>query len=132
MVEYHLFLLQTCRDRISSERKSYQVYPSAIYCTRGRIWKGDVLVADIEELEQVDAPEIHAERLNAKKVLTPMNGEKFFFLVADGTVKIFGEDQDLRTSTLIRDSPDRGEEQGNLLEESERVFFNAISRLVAV
>ena len=54
-----------------------------------------------------------------KKVLTPMNGEKFFFLVADGTVKIFGGDQDLRTYTLIQDSPDRGEEQGNLMGESD-------------
>ena len=28
----------------------------------GRIWKGDILVADIEELEQMDASEIHARR----------------------------------------------------------------------
>ena len=26
----------------------------------GRIWKGDILVADIEELEEMDASEIHA------------------------------------------------------------------------
>ena len=35
-----------------------------------RIWKGDILVADIEELEQMDASEIYAKRLNAKEVLT--------------------------------------------------------------
>ena len=29
-----------------------------------RIWKEDVLVADIEELENLDASEIHARRLN--------------------------------------------------------------------
>ena len=39
------------------------------------IWKGDILVADIEELEKMDASEIHAGRLNAKEVLTPKNGE---------------------------------------------------------
>ena len=39
--------------------------------------------------------------------------------IADGKVKIYGEDQVLRTSTLTRDSPDRGEEQGNLSGESE-------------
>ena len=35
----------------------------------GRIWKGDVLVADIEELESMDASEIYAKRLNAKEVI---------------------------------------------------------------
>ena len=56
---------------------------------------------------------------NAKEVLTPMSGEKFIFPIADGTVKLSGGDQDLRTATLIRDHPDRGEEQGNLLGESD-------------
>ena len=36
---------------------------------RGRIWKGDVLVADLEELETMDASEIYSKRLNAKKVI---------------------------------------------------------------
>ena len=43
-----------------------------------------------------------------------MIGEKFTFPIADGTVKLSGADQNLRTSTVIRDRPDRGEEQGNL------------------
>ena len=52
-------------------------------------------------------------------MLTPTKGEKFKFPVADGTVKNSGGDQDLRTSTFIRDSPDRGEEQENLRGESD-------------
>ena len=40
----------------------------------GGIWKGDILVADIEELEEMDASEIYAKRINAKEVLTPMSG----------------------------------------------------------
>ena len=44
------------------------------------------------------------------------------FPIADGTVKLSGGDQVLRTSTLIRDSPDRGEEQRNLLDESDGSF----------
>ena len=48
------------------------------------------MVADIEELEEMDASEIHARRLNAKEVLTPQRCGKFMFPVADGTVKIFG------------------------------------------
>ena len=50
-----------------------------------------------------------------KEVLTPMSGEKFMFPIADGTVKL----QVLRTSTLIRDRPGRGEEQGNLQGKSD-------------
>ena len=74
------------------------------------------MVADIEELEQMDASELYARRLNAKEVLTPMEGEHFIFPVADGTVKF------LRTSTSIRHSPDRGEAQENLRGESDGSF----------
>ena len=42
-----------------------------------RIWNGDIFVADIEELEILDASEVHARRLNAKEIMTPKNGEKF-------------------------------------------------------
>ena len=44
------------------------------------------MIADIEELEKMDASEIHVWRLNAKEVLTPQNGEKIVFPIADGTV----------------------------------------------
>ena len=83
----------------------------------GRIWKGDMLTADVEELEQMDASEIHAWRLNAREVSTPMKGDKNIFPIADGTVKICGGDQRLRTSTLIWDRPERGEEQEMLQGE---------------
>ena len=65
----------------------------------GGIWKGDILVADIDELEEMDASGIYAKRLNAKQVFTPMSGEKLIFPIADGTVKLSGGDQDLTTST---------------------------------
>ena len=62
----------------------------------------------------MDASESRAKRLNAKGVLTRRNGDKFISPV-DGTVKLSGRDQVLRTSTSMRDSPDRGEEHENLL-----------------
>ena len=37
----------------------------------GGIPKGYILVVDVEELENLDASEIHARRLNAKKALIP-------------------------------------------------------------
>ena len=49
----------------------------------GGIWKGDVLVADLEELETMDASEIYSKRLNAKEVIFPKENGKFIFPVAD-------------------------------------------------
>ena len=69
------------------------------------------MIADIAELEKMDASEIHARRLNAKEVLTPMKGDNFIFPVADGTVKTAGGDRSLIPSTLVQDRPERGEEQ---------------------
>ena len=91
------------------------------------IWKGDIIVADIAELEQMDVSELHARRLHAKEVLTPMKGENFIFPVADGTVKVSGRDQDLRTSTLIRDSPVRRARQPS--KRIKRVLVNSTTRL---
>ena len=85
----------------------------------GRIWKGDVLVADIEELETMDASEIYSKRLNAKEVISPKEKGKFIFPIADGRIKPLGGDQDLRTSTLIRQRPIREESHIDFLGESE-------------
>ena len=82
-------------------------------------WKGNTMVADTEELEEMDASELHARRLNAKEVLMPMKGDNFIFPVADGRVKTNVGDRRLRPSTLIRDHPDRGEEQETLQGESD-------------
>ena len=43
----------------------------------GRIWNGDILVVDIEELENLDASEIQRRRLSAKEVITPRRSEHF-------------------------------------------------------
>ena len=85
----------------------------------GGIWKGDVLVADTEELETIDASEIYSKRLNAKEVIFPKEKGEFIFPAADGRTKLSGGDQELRTSTLIREHPIRGESQGDFLGESE-------------
>ena len=84
-----------------------------------RIWKGDVLVADLEELETMDASEIDSKRLNAKEVIFPKENGKFIFPVADGRIKFAGGDQDLRTSILIRERPIRGESNIDFLGEPE-------------
>ena len=78
LVEYYP---KTAKDQSRIHQFGKKVFPGlflgyALYAVR--IWKGDILVADIEELETMDASEIHARRLNAKKVLTPMKGDNFY------------------------------------------------------
>ena len=46
-----------------------------VHCSRMEF--GKILVADMEELEILDASESHARILNAKEKLTPKNGEIF-------------------------------------------------------
>ena len=67
----------------------------------------------------MDAREICSKRLNSKEVIFPKENGKFIFPVAGGRIKLHGGDQDLRTSTLKRERPIRGESHINFLGESE-------------
>ena len=94
---------ETERVFVYSERKYYQE------SIAGRIWKGDILVADIEEWEKLDASEIYPRRLNAKEVLiTHIDGE-FIFLVTDGSATLSGRDNEFRELTVRRESTVRRE-----------------------
>ena len=111
----------SAKDQSRIHKIGKKVFPGlflryALYA--GGIWKCDVLIADLEELETMDASEIHSKRLNAKEVIFPENG-KFVFPAADGRIKLSGGDQELRTPTLIREHPIRGESQRDFRGESE-------------
>ena len=84
----------------------------------GRIWKGDIMGADLEELETMVASEIYSKRLNAKEVIFPKEHGNLF-PIEDGRIKLPGRDQELRTPTLIREHPIRGEGHVDFLGESE-------------
>ena len=77
LVEYHPI---TAKDQ-SRIHQFGKVLPGlflgyALYA--GGIWKGDVLVADLEELETMDASEIYSKRLNAKEVIFSQKKENYF------------------------------------------------------
>ena len=79
----HHFLRKTYRGYINLVQKSCQVYSLGYALHAEGIWKGDILIADNEELAQMDASEIHARRLTAKDALTPMKGSNFILPVAE-------------------------------------------------
>ena len=72
-----LFLRKTSKESNNLESKSYLDCSLDTDCTR-EIWKGDVLVADSEELDTMDASEIYSERLNAKEVIFSQKMEHAF------------------------------------------------------
>ena len=119
LVEYHSI---TSKDQSRIHQFGKKVLPGlflgyALYA--GRLWKGDVLIADFEELETMDASEIYSKRLDAKEVIFPKENGEFIFPIADGRIKTLGGDQDLRTSTLVRHRPIQGESRVDFLGELE-------------
>ena len=69
LVEY---LPSSARDQASIHQFGKNVLPRIFpgyALIAGWIWKGDILVADTEELKILDATEIYPSRLNAKEVL---------------------------------------------------------------
>ena len=57
----------------------------------------------------MDTSEIYSKRNNAKEVIFPKENGKFILPTADGRINLSGGDQELRTPTLIREHPIRGE-----------------------
>ena len=122
LVEYHP---KTAKDQSKIHQFGKKILPGlflgyALYA--GGIWKGDVLVADLEELETMDASEIYSKRLNA--YLFPKEKKRIYFSIADGPIKTPGGNQELRTSTLVRHRPIQGESNIDFLGESEGSFHN--------
>ena len=128
LVEYHPI---TAKDQSRIHQLGKKVLPGlfpgyALYA--GGIWKGDVLVADLEELETMDASEIYSKRLNAKEVISPKEKGEFIFPIADGRIILSGRGQELRTSTLVRPRAIQGEGHVDFLENQKGL---TTSRLVS-
>ena len=113
-----LFLRKTNQESINLERKSYLDCSSDTHCTRENLegWRtgcrpwgvgDDRRIRNLLKKTQCERGDISQE-----------NG-KFMFPVADGRIKPLGGDQDLRTSTLTRQRPIRGESHLDFLGESE-------------
>ena len=115
MVEYHTI---SAKDMSRLHQLGPKVLPGiflgyVLYAVR--VWNGDIMFTDIEELEEMDASEIHARRLNAKEVLTPMKGAKFLYSQSRMEQSKFLEEIDVWSHPL---------ESGIVLnEERNKKFF---------
>ena len=72
----------------------------------------------------MDASEIYSKGVSAKEVIFPEENGNFIIPVEDGRIKLSGGDQELRTSTLIRERPIQGEGHVDFLGESEGSLFH--------
>ena len=73
----------TAKDQSRIHQFGKKVLPGlflgyALYA--GGIWKVDILVADLKELETMDASEMYSKRLNAKEVIYPKEKKDNLFL----------------------------------------------------
>ena len=113
MVEYYPM---SAKDQSRIHQFGKKVSPGlflgyALYA--GGIWKGDVLIADLEGSETMDASEIYSKRLNVKEVIFPKQGE-LIFPIADGRIKLSeGDHLDTGSYTI------RGEGHVDFLGQSE-------------
>ena len=128
LVEYHPI---TAKDQSRIHQFGKKVLPGlflgyALYA--GGIWKGDVLVVDLEELETMDASEIYSKRLNAKEVIFPKEKGEFIFPIAGGRIKPFGGDQDLRTPTLVGIDQFKERVILTFLENLKGLFYHLTTR----
>ena len=84
MVEYHLV---SSKDQSRLHQFGAKVLPRKFLGYVLYPGKSGIMIADIEELEKMDASDLHARMLNAKEVLTPQRMEISYFLWQMGQSK---------------------------------------------
>ena len=92
------------------------------------IWKEDIFVANIEELEKIDSSEIYRRRINAKEILTPPKGDNFVFSIAHGTRKLLGRYHEFRKSAQRQEQPEESEDLSGQLQRAPEGFQPTESR----
>ena len=108
MVEYYPI---SARDQSRLQYFRRKVLPGIPWMcvSRGRNLERQFSVADIGELEKVDASEIYLRRINAKERFRPRKGDNFILPAADGTATLSGRDYKFRESTPRQEQPAESE-----------------------
>ena len=119
MVEY---LPPSPKDQARIHQFGKKVFPGNFLgyeLIAGGIWKGVILIGDLEDLEMLDASDIYPRRIKLKEVSISQKDDEFTFPIADGTAKLSGRDYEFREPTPKRDQLVRSEDlSGEILGES--------------
>ena len=122
-------LRKTSQESISLERKSsldlflgYALYAEGV-------WKGDIMVADIEELETMDASEIYEKILNVKEVIFHKRKWKIHFSSRRWTNQIYERRSGTENIHLDTGSPNSRRKSKIFSRRIKRVSTSTTSRL---
>ena len=103
MVEYHPI---SARDQPRLHQLGKKVLPGIFLgyeLIAGKIWKGDTLIADLEDLVKLDASIIYPLRINAKEALIRQKKMNSYSQIANNTAKLSGREYEFREPTLRRE-----------------------------
>ena len=126
-----LFLRKTSQESINLERKSYLDCSLDTLCTREEIWKGDMMVANVEELQTMDASEIYSERVNAKEVIFSKRKWKIHLSSRRWTNQIFWRRSGTENTHLDTGSPNSRRKSKGFSWRIRRVSSSTTSRLTS-
>ena len=113
-------LRKTSQESINFERKSYLDCSSDTLCTRGEFGRLTYWLQTLRSWRRWTHLKSTRKDSMQKEVIFPKENGKFIFPAADGRSNLSGRDEELRTSTLIREHPIRGESHIDFLGESKR------------
>ena len=110
LVEYHpITAKRTSQESINLERKSYLDCSSDTHCTRGEFGRVTYWSQTLRSWRRWTHRKSTQEKTQCERGDISQRRRRIYFPIADGRIKPLGGDQDLRTSTLIRHRPIRGE-----------------------
>ena len=114
-----LSLRRTSRESINLERKPYMDCSSDTHRTRVEFGRVTYWLQTLRSWRRWTHRKSTQKDSMRKRRFFPKKKGEFIFPVADGRIKLPAGDQELRTSTLVRHRPIRGESHFDFLVESE-------------
>ena len=120
LVEYYpISAKKTSQESINLERKSYLDYSLDTLCTRGEFGRVTYWLQTMRSWKRWTHRKSTLEKTQCKGRNISQRKWKIHFPAAERRIKLSGGDEELRTRTLIREHPIRGESQREFLGESE-------------
>ena len=114
-----LLLQKTSQESINLERKFYLDCSSDTLCTRGEFGRVTYWLQTLRSWKLWTHQKSTLKDSMQRMYYFPKENGIFIFPAADGRINLSGRDQELRTPTLVREHPIRGESHVEFLGESE-------------
>ena len=101
IIRWQRNIRQDSNQSVRQERTPWPFWEWCSTCGEGG-WKGELLVADVEELQENDASEVYFRKIKTEEVLVPKEGNNFTFSFCNGSAKLAGKGTAGRMSDLTQ------------------------------